>query len=275
MHTYRISSDIQSRTLAKFWIRFWMRYAGLSHLGRLATRLAIWFAPPHKARKALAGMNPKGYISPSATIYHDYLLLGANVFIDDRVLMFQRKQGGKIEVGDSVSIHRDTIIETGFGGTITIGAKTGIHPRCQINANVAAIQIGTGVGIAPNCAIYSYDHGVGADEGIFDQPLQTKGPVIIGDGAWLGAGVIVLSGVRIGRGAAIAAGSVVTHDVPDGAIAAGAPARVIKMRGNGASATHVPDQDIKPRGCPCCDPAEEEYWHSAKADPVYHEVSRT
>jgi len=60
--------------------------------------------------------------------------------------------------------------------------------------------------------------------------LSTKGPILIDDDALLGYGVIVLSGVRIGKGAVIGAGSVVTSDVPDGAIAAGVPASIIKMR---------------------------------------------
>lgn len=46
----------------------------------------------------------------------------------------------------------------------------------------------------------------------------------------MGVGVIVLSGVRIGKGAVVGAGSVVTQDVPDGTIAAGIPARVVKIR---------------------------------------------
>ena len=50
------------------------------------------------------------------------------------------------------------------------------------------------------------------------------------DYAWLGVGVIVLSGVRIGKGAVVGAGSVVTRDIPDGGVAVGVPARVIKMR---------------------------------------------
>ena len=53
---------------------------------------------------------------------------------------------------------------------------------------------------------------------------------MIEDDAWLGVGVIVLSGVRIGKGAVIGAGAVVSRDVPDGAIAMGVPARVVKMR---------------------------------------------
>jgi acetyltransferase-like isoleucine patch superfamily enzyme len=52
----------------------------------------------------------------------------------------------------------------------------------------------------------------------------------VDDDAWLGVGVIVLSGVRIGKGAVVGAGAVVTHDVPDGAVVAGVPARIVKMR---------------------------------------------
>ena len=133
-------------------------------------------------------------------------------------------------MGDQVHILRDTIIETGFGGSLTIGSKTTINPRCQVNAYLAPIRIGRGVQIAPNCALYSYDHGFAPGKTIRDQPIQTKGGIIIDDDVWLGFGVIVLSGVHIGKGSAVGAGSIVTHDIPDEAIAVGRPARVIKMR---------------------------------------------
>ena len=63
-----------------------------------------------------------------------------------------------------------------------------------------------------------------------NQPLTTRGDIKVDNDAWLGFGVIVLSGVRIGEGAIIGAGSVVTRSIPDGAIAMGVPARVVKMR---------------------------------------------
>jgi acetyltransferase-like isoleucine patch superfamily enzyme len=220
----------KNNPLKRRWARFWMRFAGLSYFGRIATRLATWFAPPHKARVYLAHMNRRGYIEPGATIYHSDLRLGANVFIGDRVIIFQREAGGPVELGDRVYIYRDTTIETGYGGNLTVGAHSSIHPRCQLNAYMAPIQIGSGVMIAPNCAFYSYDHSIAPDEPIRRQPLQTKGGIVIGDESWLGVGVIVLSGVQIGAGAVIGAGSVVMDDVPEGAIAVGAPARVVKMR---------------------------------------------
>jgi acetyltransferase-like isoleucine patch superfamily enzyme len=220
------------------WAAAWMRCAGLSPVGRLATWLATWFAPPHKARQYLARLYRHGYVAPSAVIYHRDLHMGAKVFIDDRAVIFQRGGGGPIHLGDRVAVLRDVIMETGCGGSLSIGTGTWIHPRCQIMANVAPIRIGNGVAIAPNCAIYSYDHGIAPNEDILSQPLQSKGPVIIGDGAWLGFGVIVLSGVRIGKGAVIGAGSVVTRDVPNGAIAVGVPAHVVKMRSQ-----IVPDEE--------------------------------
>jgi hypothetical protein len=94
----------------------------------------------------------------------------------------------------------------------------------------APIRIGREVEISPNCAFHSYDKSFAAGNRIFDQPLQTKGPIFVGDHVWLGVGVIILSGVRIGNGAVVGAGSVVTTYIPDGAVAVGVPARVVKMR---------------------------------------------
>jgi acetyltransferase-like isoleucine patch superfamily enzyme len=218
------------RTTAKRWTRFWMQFAGTHAFGRLAARLASWGAPPHKERVALARMHPRGYIEPTATIHHSKFRFGGNIFIGDRVIILQRERGGPVELGDYVCIYRDTIIETGYGGSLILGAHSSIHPRCQLNAYVASIKIGNGVMVAPGCAFYPYDHGIEPDKKIRQQPLQTKGDIVVGDEAWLSYGVIVLSGVKIGSGAVIGAGSVVTSDIPDGAIAVGAPARVVKMR---------------------------------------------
>lgn len=216
--------------LKVIWVRFWMRRSGLKLFGRVATRLAICFTPPFKGRYYLAQLNTQGYISPSATLHHADLRIGANVFIGDRVLIFQSFDGGRVEIGDNVRLVGDINIETGQGGSLKIGSDTFIQPRCQFSAYAERIEIGSGVQIAPNCAFYPYDHGFARGKLIREQPLRTKGGIIIDDDALLSYGVIVLSGVRIGKGAVIGAGAVVTRDVPDGAIAAGVPARVIRMR---------------------------------------------
>lgn len=231
MNTNSLNCNFLFKNLGERWTRFWMGYAGRTSFGRFATRLATWFAPPYKeGALVLAKMNKGGYIAPSATLYHRDIQFGANVFMGDRVIIFQARNGGPVKLGDRVCILRDTIIETGDSGSITLGADVYIHPRCQLNAYIAPIEIGCGVLIAANCSFYPHDHGIAPEQPIRDQPLETKGPIVIGDHAWLGTGVTVLGGVEIGKGAVIGAGSVVTKNIPDGAIAFGVPARVVKMR---------------------------------------------
>ena len=216
--------------LERHWPRFWMRVAGLPYCRRVATGLALWWAPPYFERHHLANLNLRGFISTRATLWGSTIQLGAHIFIDDRVLIYQEADGGPVTLSDRVRVQEDTQIVTGAGGSVTIGVDTHLHRGCQLSAYKAEIRIGERVEIAARCAFYPFDHGIESCRPIAEQPLTSKGPIVIEDEAWLGYGVIVLSGVRIGKGAVIGAGSVVTRDVPDGAVAAGVPARVLKMR---------------------------------------------
>jgi len=207
-----------------------MQYAGLSPSGRISTWFASWFEPTYYGRLYLANMSQNGYISPNATIHHSDIHLNKGVLVDDRVFIYSEKDTGPVKLGRYAIVRRDTIIQTGYGGSVTIGACSSLQQRCMLSAYKAPIEIGCDVQIAANCAFYSYDHGFRPGELIRKQPLQTKGGIVVEDDAWLGVGVIVLDGVKIGKGAVIAAGSVVKHSVPDDAIVAGVPARIIKMR---------------------------------------------
>lgn len=217
-------------SLRRRWERFWMGIAGLSRTGRWAMRLAAAFAPPYMARFYLARITNNPFVDPHAVIHHDKLKLGPQSFIADRVVVYQARDGGSIALDEGAHVMRDSVLETGQGGSITIGADTFLHPRCQVMAYVGDIAIGAHVAVAPNCAMYSYNHGMQPSELVKRQPLESRGGIRIGDGAWLGFGVIVLDGVTIGAGAVVGAGSVVTRDVPENAIAAGNPARVVAMR---------------------------------------------
>jgi acetyltransferase-like isoleucine patch superfamily enzyme len=214
------------------WARGWMLLAGVPGVGRVAMDVAGQAMPPYRGRVPLAAMHRRGYIAPSARLSHRHLHLGPHVFIGDHVLIYQADDhAGPVELGPCVRLHQDVIIESGAGGSVHIGEETTIHPRCQLSAYKGAIRIGTGVAMAPYCALYPYNHGIRPELPIRQQPLDSRGDIIIGDEAWLGVGVIVLDGVRIGNGAVVGAGSVVTHDVPDGAVACGAPAEVVRLRG--------------------------------------------
>jgi acetyltransferase-like isoleucine patch superfamily enzyme len=222
---------VKLRSIKGLWAYFWMRFAGIGRFGRMATRLAAVFTPPYYHRVYLSRLTRKGYISPNAIICHNNINFGANVYVDDGVLFYQDRNGGAITFGNGVHLHRDTFIQTGQGGSVKIGPRTHIQPRCQFSAYLSPIIVGSDVEIAPYCAFYPYDHDVSKGTGPISRlPLQTKGGIVIEDGAWLGVGVIVLDGVRIGKGAVVGAGAVVTRDVPEGAIVGGAPARILKMR---------------------------------------------
>jgi acetyltransferase-like isoleucine patch superfamily enzyme len=212
------------------WTKFWMRHASLTHFGRISMRLAAWFSPPYKERIPLSHLSEKGFVEHTAIINHPNFRVGKHCFIGDKVIINERKNGGKIELGDRVEILRDTTLETGSGGQIIIGDNSSIHPCCHLYSYLEPIEIGSGVMIAPSCALFSYNHGMVPNETIRKQPLQSKGPIIIGNEAWIGVRATILSGVKIGNGAVIGAGSVVSDDVPDGAIVVGIPARVQKNR---------------------------------------------
>ena len=175
-------------------------------------------------------MNRQGYISLRAKLFHRELYLGEHLFIDDYALIFQRHQGGALKIGNNVAIFRYNILETGYGGSLSVEDQVSIHPKCQLNAYVSHIHIGAGTMLAPCCALYSYNHGLSWDQPIRRQALTSRGGIHIGKEAWLGYGCIVLDGVSIGDGAVIGAGSVVNRDIPEYAIAAGSPARVVKHR---------------------------------------------
>lgn len=215
--------------IATTWSYFWLRFAGLGYWGRITTWLATWLAPPYKMRRTFARYYKAGYIAPSATIAHSNLQLGANIFIGDRVTIFEDCNGGSVKLGDRVYLHNDICIQTGDGGSLKIGSDTHIQPSCRFSAYQAPIQIGCGVQIAPNCGFYLGDSNITPD-GLIQQTLPTKKDIVIDDDVWLGHGAIVLEGIRIGKGAVIGSGTVVDRDIPDGAIAVGVPARVIGTR---------------------------------------------
>ena len=207
-----------------------MRYAGRTRLGRLATRMAILPTPPYKGRSHLRYLNAQGYISPHASIYHSHLKLGAHLFVGDHAVIYQQDGEGSIDIGDRTSIWGDCLLETGKRGEIILGPDCRVNPGVQLVSYEAPIRIGQDVGLGAHSLLYSFNHGFAAGRPYIDQPLESKGPIVIDDHAWIGMGSIILSGVHIGEHAIVAAGSVVTHDIPANAMAAGVPAHVICIR---------------------------------------------
>ena len=212
------------------WHSFWLKRSGPGRLGRFAARLASSHLLPYHQMSSLAYQKPEGFISPAARVAHPELRLGANIYLGHGVVIYSTAKGGPVEIADRVHLYGETFVETGQGGSIRIGEDTHIQPGCHIHAYLSEIRIGRKVEIAPDCAFYCYDHGMEPGTPIMEQPLTTKGPIIVGDGAWIGHRAVILQNVTIGEGAVVAAGAVVVKDVPPNAIVAGTPAKVIGHR---------------------------------------------
>jgi acetyltransferase-like isoleucine patch superfamily enzyme len=148
---------------------------------------------------------------------------GKNVVIEDGARLFFPEN---IEIGDDVYIGHDTILKAYVDKKLIIGSGTWIGPQCFIYAS-GGITIGKNVGIGPGVKIMSSAHTSDPVPGpILHRPIIFA-PVTLGDGCDIGAGSVILMGVRIGAYAQIGAGAVVTRDIPEGATAVGIPAKTI------------------------------------------------
>lgn len=112
-----------------------------------------------------------------------------------------------------------------YGYNIEIGENFYANVNFTI-LDGAKVTIGDNVFIAPNVGIYTAGHPLDAERR--NQGLEYAYPVNIGDNVWIGAGVNILPGVTIGANSVIGAGAVVTKDIPEGVVAAGNPAKVIR-----------------------------------------------
>lgn len=112
---------------------------------------------------------------------------------------------------------------TAFGKTTRVGRDVFVNFGCTF-LDQGGITIEDGVFIGPGARILTEHH---PEEPALRHRLLVR-PVVIRRNAWIGAGASVLPGVTVGENAIVAAGAVVTKDVPDNAVAAGVPARVLR-----------------------------------------------
>jgi acetyltransferase-like isoleucine patch superfamily enzyme len=156
--------------------------------------------------------------------------LGDHVSLDDNVMLDASGAGEQgITLGDGVIVSRNCVLQ-GKTGPVMIGNRADIGCDC-VFSSISGIEIGASTLIAAHCYIGGGQyHSDRLDVPMMDQGIYSTGPVVLGEDVWLGAGVIVLDGVRVGRGSIIGAGSVVTREIPKYSIAVGVPARVVKVR---------------------------------------------
>ena len=142
----------------------------------------------------------------------------------------------EIEIGKRGTVRFGRFVWIGDGtkircheGEVVIGAKSVLGQECTISA-YQHVSIGRECIVADRVMLIDFDHGVVEVE----RPIRLQGiykrDVRVGNNVWLGYGACILRGVTVGDNAVVGTSSVVTKDLPENAVAAGAPARVLRMR---------------------------------------------
>lgn len=133
-----------------------------------------------------------------------------------------------IEVGDAVFIGAQTMIQGRYDGACRIGNHVWIGPHAYFDARNLTIE--DYVGWGPGAKVLGSAHTAEpTDIPIIATELTIK-PVVIGYGADIGTNATILPGVHVGANSIVGAGAVVTDNVPEYAVVAGVPARVIRYR---------------------------------------------
>ncbi len=188
-------------TLLRFMRRHGMldsRYAGL--LLRLA-----WLKLRYRGRLVTDGM---AFVGPGATF---------EIGREARVVLGRWSWIGH---GCKIRAHE---------GEVVIGAKTVLGQECTISA-FQHVSIGRECVVADRVMMIDFDHAIVDVERTIRQQGIYKRDVRVGHNCWVGYGACVLRGVSIGDNCVVGTSAVVTHDVPDNAVVAGIPARVLRMR---------------------------------------------
>ena len=150
--------------------------------------------------------------------------IGEGCFIAPEAAIFG-EPGRPVVIGDGCAIAAQAFLH----GPVRIANGVSINAGARLDGGAKGIVIGEGTRIASGAAIYAFDHRMAPDRPIRDQPVRSQG-ILIGADCWIGANVGITDGVRIGDHAVVAMGAVVTGDVPEWAIVAGVPAKVIGDR---------------------------------------------
>lgn len=156
--------------------------------------------------------------------------LGRGVYLDHGTYLHACPGGITIGAGSFVMknaiLHVYNFRDLPHAG-ISIGERSLIGEACILRGQ-GGVTIGDDVYLAPLVQILAVNHVYhDTTRPISHQGITAQG-ITIENGAWIGAGAIILDGVRVGRNAVVGAGAVVSRDVPPYTLVAGNPARVVR-----------------------------------------------
>ena len=178
-------------------------------------RLKASIGSGSKRARAFGKFGPGSLILfPITTIFNEkYIHIGSETMIGEHAALSAGMMPGQVCLTDPV---------VRIGDRCLIGRGSGIVGHLSID-------IGNDVWTGHHVYITDQSHGYEDVSLPISLQSQPESPVVIGDGSWLGHGVVVLPGAKIGKHVAVGANSVVTGELPDFCVAVGAPARVIRQ----------------------------------------------
>lgn len=137
--------------------------------------------------------------------------------------------GAEVSIGRGVQIRPSSYYGGDVGVGLWVGDRSSFGSGCFVGCS-GEIRIGSDVMLGPGVRLFSENHDFASTAETIKSQGVVRSFLRIGDDTWVGSGATITAGVTVGSGAVIAAGSVVTRDVPDGAVVAGVPAKVIRTR---------------------------------------------
>jgi acetyltransferase-like isoleucine patch superfamily enzyme len=168
----------------------------------------------------------------NVTIRHPHkIAIGDNVVIDDGCCLDAKGTDNRgILIGEGVFVGRNTILSC-KNGDIVIDNQANIGFNCEI-FSASRVRVGRAVLVAAYTYLVGGDHLYDRTDIPVLQQGRTARGIEVGDHVWLGAHVVVTDGSIIGRDAIVGAGAVVVGEIPEFAVAAGIPAKVMRDRRN-------------------------------------------
>ncbi|TMM06884.1 MAG: acyltransferase [Actinobacteria bacterium] len=167
-----------------------------------------------------------------------------------RWLWLKLRWRGRLQTDGLCFVCRGVTLEIGRNAIVSLGRWSWLGQGCKIRAHEGRVSVGAKSVLGQECTISAYQHvSIGRecivadrvmlidfDHGVVDveRPIRQQGiykrDVRVGHNVWIGYGACLLRGVTVGNNCVIGTNSVVNKDVPDDAVVAGIPARVLRMR---------------------------------------------
>lgn len=171
------------------------------------------------------GHSPMNFESYLRGLTYKKFSQGKKILVGRHVIFHEGK--GKVSIGENSIVNNFSyIVSNKKGGYVKIGRNSHIDAFSCLHGQ-GGLSIGDNCGIGSGFVVYTQSNQYSQEPKLIVEQDIVFQEVVISDGVWIGASVTILPGATIGANAVISANSLVTGDIPENAIAAGSPAKIV------------------------------------------------